>query len=146
PTPIRLPDPADCWQTLRATPFDAADRNTADGNTAVREPAARTAAALTTATALTAELDRVFNEVDLIATPTTPNPPHGHDGPGDTMSVALTWAFNITGHPALSVPAGLTADGEPVGLQLVAPHGREADLLAVAAAAEAAAAGPAGAR
>jgi Asp-tRNA(Asn)/Glu-tRNA(Gln) amidotransferase A subunit family amidase len=89
-----------------------------------------------TITALRTELDRVFSEVDLIATPTTPNPPHGHDGPADTMSVALTWAFNITGHPAISLPAGRTAAGEPVGLQLVARHGGEADLLAVAAAAE----------
>ncbi|MGI5351632.1 amidase family protein [Streptomyces sp. CA-250714] len=124
---VRLPDPADCWRALRTDP---------DGATG-HGPTARAVAALT------AELDRVFAEVDLIATPTTPNPPHGHDGPGETMSVALTWAFNITGHPAISLPAGWTAAGEPVGLQLVAPHGREADLLAVAAAAEASAAKPA---
>ena len=78
----------------------------------------------------------MFAEVDLIATPTTPNPPHGHCGPGDTMSVALTWAFNISGHPAISLPAGWTPRGEPVGLQLVARRHREADLLSVAAAAE----------
>ncbi|MGP3978378.1 amidase family protein [Streptomyces sp. 8N114] len=127
---VRLPDPAGCWQALRSDPHNAAGRESAAGTVA----------------ALTAELDRVFGEVDLIATPTTPNPPHGHEGPGETMSVALTWAFNITGHPAISIPAGLTAAGDPVGLQLVAPHGRETDLLAVAAAAEAAAAGTAEAR
>ncbi|MEU2605846.1 amidase [Streptomyces albus] len=95
-----------------------------------------TGPAATTAAALNAALDRLFTEVDLLATPTTPGPPHGHDGPGESMSVALTWAFNITGHPAASLPAGRTAAGEPVGLQLVAPHGCEDRLLAVAAAAE----------
>lgn len=53
------------------------------------------------------------------------------------MSVALTWAFNISGHPAISIPAGFTASGEPVGLHLVARRGREVDLLAVAVVAEA---------
>jgi Asp-tRNA(Asn)/Glu-tRNA(Gln) amidotransferase A subunit family amidase len=55
------------------------------------------------------------------------------------MSTALTWAFNISGHPAISIPACTTPSGQPVGLQLIARHHREADLLAVAAAAEAAA-------
>jgi amidase len=78
----------------------------------------------------------VLAVIDLIATPVTPNPPHGHDGPGDAMSVALTWAFNISGHPAIAIPAGMTSAGEPVGLQLIARRHQEADLLAVAAAAE----------
>ncbi|AXI88140.1 amidase, partial [Streptomyces sp. ETH9427] len=41
-----------------------------------------------------------------------------------------------SGHPALSIPAGLGADGCPTGLQLVAPHDREDLLLAVAGEAE----------
>lgn len=45
------------------------------------------------------------------------------------MSVALTWAFNISGHPALTLPAGTTPGGEPVGLQLVARHGADTLLL-----------------
>ncbi|WP_166028898.1 amidase [Streptomyces chilikensis] len=111
---VRLPDPAPCWRALRG------------GDPARAEPLRR---------ALTLAVDALFREHDLLATPTTPNPPHGHQGPGEVMSVALTWAFNITGHPALSLPAGLTADGDPVGLHLVARPGREADLLSVAAAA-----------
>jgi aspartyl-tRNA(Asn)/glutamyl-tRNA(Gln) amidotransferase subunit A len=49
----------------------------------------------------------------------------------------FTNAFNITGHPALSVPCGFTAEGLPVGLQVVGRHHREADALRVAAAYEA---------
>lgn len=46
------------------------------------------------------------------------------------MSVALAWAFNLSGHPAVSLPAGRLA-GVPVGLQLVARPGDEAALLQV---------------
>jgi Asp-tRNA(Asn)/Glu-tRNA(Gln) amidotransferase A subunit family amidase len=116
--PVGLPDPSPCWSALRGN------------STAGLDDVARQA------TALEQELERVFTVVDVIATPTTPNPPHGHRGPGDTMSVALTWAFNISGHPAISLPAGTTTAGEPVGMQLVARRHREADLLAVAAAVE----------
>ncbi|GLZ29397.1 amidase [Lentzea sp. NBRC 105346] len=77
-------------------------------------------------------LAELFECADLLLTPTTPNPPHGHDGPGARMSTNLTWAFNISGHPAASIPAGFDRDGLPVGLQVVARHGREIDLLAAA--------------
>ncbi|MFF9776887.1 amidase family protein [Streptomyces sp. NPDC013978] len=121
--PVRLEDPAPAWLALRRAP-DA-------------DPAA-----IRTAQALRAENDRrltaLFAEADLILTPTTPNAPHGHDGPGERYSTALTWAFNLSGHPALSIPAGFGADGCPVGLQLVARHGEEAALLRTACAAEAA--------
>jgi Asp-tRNA(Asn)/Glu-tRNA(Gln) amidotransferase A subunit family amidase len=49
------------------------------------------------------------------------------------MNVALTWAVNLTGHPAISVPAGMTPQREPVGLQLIARSGEEALLLGLAA-------------
>ncbi len=72
----------------------------------------------------------------LLLTPVTPNRPHGHEGPGDLYSTALTWAFNLSGHPAASLPAGFTGDGCPVGLQLAAARGADVRLLAAARAVE----------
>jgi aspartyl-tRNA(Asn)/glutamyl-tRNA(Gln) amidotransferase subunit A len=46
----------------------------------------------------------------------------------------LTQLFNLTGHPAISIP--IPVDGLPVGLQIVGRRGRTMDLLAVAAACE----------
>ena len=51
--------------------------------------------------------------------------------------VCYTYPFNLTGQPAASIPAGLTAKGLPVGLQIVARDGREEDILCAAAALEA---------
>ncbi|WP_079023759.1 amidase family protein [Streptomyces odonnellii] len=81
-------------------------------------------------------LDALFARTPLLLTPVTPNRPHGHEGPGDRYSTALTWAFNLSGHPAASIPAGFTSDGCPVGLHLVAERGADALLLDIAAAAE----------
>ncbi|MBA9004444.1 amidase family protein [Thermomonospora cellulosilytica] len=112
--PVRLCDPAPAWRALRGLPAD---------------PSAAEAARRTN----DERLRELFAEADLLLTPTTPTPPHGHDGPGTAMTVGLTWGFNISGHPAISVPAGLAADGTPVGLQAVARPGREDLLLRLAA-------------
>jgi len=40
--------------------------------------------------------------------------------------------FNMTGHPAISLPAGLGSDGMPLGLQLVGRFQEDASLLQVA--------------
>ncbi|MEU0527103.1 amidase [Streptomyces niveus] len=82
-------------------------------------------------------LDAYFARTPLLLTPVTPNRPHGHEGPGpDVYSTALTWAFNLSGHPAASLPAGFTPDGCPVGLQLVAERGADVSLLEIARVAE----------
>lgn len=52
---------------------------------------------------------------------------------------ACTLPFNLTGQPAISLPLHWTADGMPLGVQLVAPYAREDLLLRVAAQLEAAA-------
>ncbi|WP_097986872.1 amidase family protein [Streptomyces sp. f150] len=81
-------------------------------------------------------LDALFSGGALLLTPATPNRPHGHEGPGSRYSTALTWSFNLSGHPAASLPAGFTWDGCPVGLQLVASRGADLGLLAAARAVE----------
>ncbi len=47
--------------------------------------------------------------------------------------VPFTPAWNVTGQPAISVPAGHTADGLPLAVQLVGRPGSEALLLGLAA-------------
>jgi aspartyl-tRNA(Asn)/glutamyl-tRNA(Gln) amidotransferase subunit A len=44
--------------------------------------------------------------------------------------------FDLTGHPAIAMPAGFAASGAPLGVQLVAPWARDGALLAAAAAYE----------
>ena len=47
--------------------------------------------------------------------------------------IALTYTWNVTGFPVASLPAGLGArSGMPVGVSLIAPRGREAELLELA--------------
>jgi len=78
-----------------------------------------------------------FEEYDLIATPTVAT-----DGMelrsdrGTDWELALTWPFNWTGHPAASVPAGLTDRDRPVGLQLVGRRYEDDAVLAASAALE----------
>ena len=80
---------------------------------------------------------RAFGEVDLIAGPVTPAAAfrlgENQDDPvrmylGDIFTVAA----NLTGMPAISLPAGFTQDHRPVGLQLQGPAFGEARLLATA--------------
>ena len=47
--------------------------------------------------------------------------------------LAYTAPWNLTGHPAISLPLHQTSEGLPIGVQLVAPHDREDLLIAVAA-------------
>jgi Asp-tRNA(Asn)/Glu-tRNA(Gln) amidotransferase A subunit family amidase len=49
------------------------------------------------------------------------------------LHLVNTWMFNVTGHPAISLPCGLTSEGLPVGLELVGRHFMEEALLRTAA-------------
>jgi aspartyl-tRNA(Asn)/glutamyl-tRNA(Gln) amidotransferase subunit A len=57
---------------------------------------------------------------------------------GSTEWLCFTFPLNMTGQPAASVPAGLTKDGLPVGLQIIGRHLADASVLSAAAAFEAA--------
>jgi len=46
---------------------------------------------------------------------------------------AFTALFNVTGNPAISLPLHWTDAGLPIGVQLVAPYGREDVLIQIAA-------------
>ncbi|MCU1376203.1 MAG: putative amidase, partial [Actinomycetia bacterium] len=80
---------------------------------------------------------------DLVVAATNPDDPYAAAGPAPTRvgdadvdifnTGRLTMAMNITGLPAISLPAGLSPAGLPVGLQLIGPRHHDALLLAVAA-------------
>jgi amidase len=88
-----------------------------------------------------------FEEHDVLVLPVSQVPPFPADQEfptqinGKPMETYLDWMrsayfITVTGCPAISVPAGHTADGLPVGIQIVAPHGGDRRLLEIAAAYE----------
>ena len=86
----------------------------------------------------------LLGEVDVLVTPTTPQKPfkleQTPDPEGITLGTSMsqnTSPFNLTGHPALSVPCGERA-GLPVGIQLITRHWEERLLFQVGSALEAA--------
>lgn len=93
-------------------------------------------------TALFRATQRRFGSYDLLVTPTMNAPPKTLDAGGSIASeMYAEWAgylypFNLTGHPAMSIPCGFTANGLPVGLQIVGPWYGEQRMLDVARALE----------
>jgi aspartyl-tRNA(Asn)/glutamyl-tRNA(Gln) amidotransferase subunit A len=97
---------------------------------------------------LRAQVDDALRAVDVLVSPTTPSaaPPIATHRRTESKEEAWTIAvagrslftnpFNVTGHPALSVPCGFTAESLPIGLQVIGRYYREADVLRVAAAYE----------
>ncbi len=83
------------------------------------------------------DFDRAFERCDVIASPTSPVAAFrlGERTADPLLMYAadvFTVAVNLAGVPAISVPCGLTAEGLPVGLQLIGPPGADALLLRVA--------------
>jgi aspartyl-tRNA(Asn)/glutamyl-tRNA(Gln) amidotransferase subunit A len=84
----------------------------------------------------------IFEETDILLCATNPHEPFVAEGPmpayiGETRvgrghNGSLTIPGNITGYPAISIPAGLTSSGLPVGLQAYARHHDDALLLDLA--------------
>ncbi len=88
-----------------------------------------------------------FERYDVLVLPTSQVPPFPADQEypttvdGRPMETYLDWMrsayfITVTGCPAISVPAGVTSDGLPIGVQLVAAHNQERRLLEVATAFE----------
>ena len=97
-------------------------------------------------TGLTYLMTEFFSRYDILLTPTLGAvlPPVGHYDPQarieprDMFAMWSRWesflpVFNTTGQPAISLPLHQTADGLPIGMQLVAGAGQEALLLALSA-------------
>lgn len=88
------------------------------------------------------DIQNVFEEVDLLITPTRrvppglidPPPPTDNEGGGGVPGGGLnnTAAFNIYGLPTISLPCGFTADGLPIGLQISGAHFNERTVIALA--------------
>lgn len=94
------------------------------------------------------KMTQFFAEFDLLLTPTTAATAFAAEGPppmviagrkvGPAGFIPFTYPFNFLGLPAASLPAGLSREGLPVGLQAVAPRFADALLVRVSAAYEAA--------
>lgn len=74
---------------------------------------------------ITQEVTDIFNTVDIIATPTTPGIAFKFGEKKDPLSMYLedifTVPYNLTGHPAISVPSGKSAENMPYGMHFTAP-------------------------
>jgi len=86
---------------------------------------------------------RIFRSADVVLAPTTAQPPPAADaiddlGGWDTdkalvANCPFTYPWNVIGWPGVNVPAGLTDDGLPIGVQLLGPANSEELLISLAA-------------
>lgn len=87
------------------------------------------------------DFDEAWSKVDVVLTPTTPSPAFAFgEKTGDPIAMYLEDIFTVTvnmaGLPGLSVPAGLSSEGTPLGLQLIGKPFDEATLFQAAQAIE----------
>jgi aspartyl-tRNA(Asn)/glutamyl-tRNA(Gln) amidotransferase subunit A len=106
--------------------------------------------ALREAKAVRLELERMLSRVDVLVAPVTPAPALGAEvreltlGDGRMLDIRrgaislLTRPANLAGLPAISLPAGWTKEGLPLGVQLIGRRDGESALLDAATAIEAA--------
>ena len=149
-------DVQDIFQTWRAMSFYVGKKSLLDTNKDLLKPEVvwniEQAAAITVDDFARVELARAryldravtfFEEYDLLLSPATIVPPYPveqrfvaelgeHKFSNYVEWLSIAYAITITGHPALSVPAGFTKDGLPVGLQIVGGPRGEANLLSAA--------------
>jgi aspartyl-tRNA(Asn)/glutamyl-tRNA(Gln) amidotransferase subunit A len=122
PADDELADPARCQVTAHGRGLSATDL----------------AAALAARVTLTQRLGTLMERFDLLATATVSAQPFAVDqwrpDPGGPPLDWLAWCraaypFNLTGQPAISVPAGFTPAGLPAGLQLAGRRHEDALVL-----------------
>lgn len=152
------PDPADVWSQIFYGQVAARYGDVIDERPELIDPAvlpllreAATRPALVHARALAARrqlydrMRQLFERFDVLVSPTLPvasvpvgiDVPAGQEGRNLVTWASYTYPFNLTGSPAASVPAGRTASGHPVGMQVAGRPGSETDLLSLCAAVEA---------
>jgi aspartyl-tRNA(Asn)/glutamyl-tRNA(Gln) amidotransferase subunit A len=154
-------DPEDMYRTLAAAEAYAAYRDRLDAGERALDPVVvellRFGATITAERYLEAalkrrefwtEVQRFLARFDLLITPTVAVAPVALDAwpvveiGGEAVSrfgwTPFTYPWNLTGQPAASVPAGFTAAGLPVGLQIVGRRHADRTVLAASAAWEAA--------
>jgi aspartyl-tRNA(Asn)/glutamyl-tRNA(Gln) amidotransferase subunit A len=95
---------------------------------------------------ITHEVNRALAEVDALLLPalSIEAPPigastvavNGGEEPVRTAMLRCTQPFNVSGHPAISIPCGASASGLPIGLQIVGHRGKTTELLRIARAIE----------
>jgi amidase len=94
-------------------------------------------------TGLSETMRLFFSSYDVLVLPTSQVPPfpaeqeYPEEVDGRPMETYLDWMrsaylITVTGCPAISVPAGQTDEGLPIGIQIVAPFGADARLLGIA--------------
>ncbi|MCH8054509.1 MAG: Asp-tRNA(Asn)/Glu-tRNA(Gln) amidotransferase GatCAB subunit A, partial [Planctomycetes bacterium] len=93
--------------------------------------------ALKVRTLLKQDFERAFEQVDVIASPTSPTPAFAiGERSDDPLAMYLadvyTVSANLAGICAISIPCGFSSDGLPIGLQLQAPAFTEQRLLQTA--------------
>jgi aspartyl-tRNA(Asn)/glutamyl-tRNA(Gln) amidotransferase subunit A len=149
--PIELTDPVrtwlgsgtlDLWLALEPGMWpDVADDLTRYSRSVLQQteryPVPKVAGAARRREQLVLDAARLFGEVDLVLTPTTAVPAFAAAGPPPDVidgevaqpvgasATPFTMLANLCWNPAVSVPAGTTADGLPVGLQIMAARHRD---------------------
>ena len=86
------------------------------------------------------DFQRIFNDVDFILTPTTPNEAFKIGDKLDPISMykndIYTVPTSLAGLPGISIPSGLSTNGLPLGIQFIGNYYEEKKLLQIAALAE----------
>lgn len=93
--------------------------------------------ALKVRTLIRRDFDEAFEKVDVLMTPTSPTPAFRK---GEKVANPLTMylsdiytsSINLAGIPGVSLPAGMSPEGLPIGMQLIAPAFEDARLIRVA--------------